>query len=399
MNKVAIIGGGASGIMAAIIAAKNPQNSVTIYEREKRIGKKILATGNGRCNMTNIYADIDNYHGTDKEFIKDAISSFWVSETLDFFTELGILYKVEDEGKVYPYSDQASAVLDVLRAELDRNRVNIITEFEVKNVKKYNSQFIITSYKGNKEYADKVVVSTGGKAAPDLGSNGSGYELLKAFGHHITDLKPSLVQIKTEGEVCKKLKGIKVNAVLKLGNLEKEGEILFTEYGLSGPPIFSLSAYLDKEKTLALDIMPEYSGADLENIINERISRNPDTLLENFFVGMLNKRVGQVLLKEAGVYPLSRNSRSLTEEEIKNIIKYIKNFEFVISGTMSWNNAQTTKGGAKTCEFNRKNLESKLMKGLFATGEILDIDGDCGGFNLQWAWTSGYLVGSYIKGE
>ena len=255
---IAVIGGGASGILAAI-AAKNENNRVTVYEKEKRIGRKILATGNGRCNMTNINADINNYHGRDVSFMRGVINRFWVEETLQLFSQMGILWKEEERGKVYPYSDTASSVLDILRHKLEVIGVNCRCEFAVKAINKQRNGFVIMSSSGEKCYADRVIVATGGKAGASLGSDGSGYNLLKGLGHSITDLKPSLVQIKTETDFVKKLKGIKVNASVTLGNKTETGEVLFADYGISGPPVFSLSSYIGDNKFIYLDIMPEYS--------------------------------------------------------------------------------------------------------------------------------------------
>ena len=393
MSNIAIIGGGASGMFAAIAAAQSGVNTVTIYERGSRIGRKILATGNGRCNMTNINATVENYHGEDPEFVRYATENFWVSETLDMFSRMGILYKCEDEGKVYPYSDQASSVLDALRHELDRRGVIVKCNFDVQSLKKNGNGFLITPYKGEAAYADKVIAATGGKAAPDLGSNGGGYTLLKSFGHHITDLRPSLVQLKTSGELTKKLKGIKVNASVSLGGFTEYDEVLFTDYGLSGPAVFSLSSRYDAQKSITLDIMSEYSFPEIVDMLSERRAILGDTPLEEFFTGMLNKRVGQVILKSVTGSPLSRKSETLTDAEIRAVASMIKKWRFEIVGTMSWNSAQVTKGGARTSEFNPQTMESRLARGLYATGEVLDIDGDCGGYNLQWAWSSGYIAG------
>lgn len=395
MNEVAIIGGGASGLTAAVFAAEN-NVKVTIYESSGRVGRKILATGNGRCNLTNLNADIGNYYGENPEFISYAKHTFWVNETIEFFASLGILTKSEDNGKVYPYSDQASAVLDVLRFKADELNIKIETSFEVCKVKKNKDKFLITAFDGREAYADKVIVATGGKAAPDLGSKGIGYEILQSFGHKMTKLQPSLVQIKTEPDVVKKLKGIKLNAVVSLKPHKEFGEVLFTEYGLSGPAVFSLSSRLKKQKALSLDIMPEYSKEQIYEMINTRIYNNPKRTLENFFVGVLNKRVGQSLLKFAGIEPLSRYAVTLSQNEIMRLCDIIKKWDFNMTGTMSWNNAQVTKGGICTNDFNPKTMESKLTKGLYACGEVLDIDGDCGGYNLQWAWSSGFLAGSSV---
>ena len=393
MNRIAITGGGASGIFAAIAAAENPANEVTIYERGARIGRKLLATGNGRCNMTNINASEENYHGENPEFVRYAIDRFWVGETLDMFSRMGILYKIEDGGKVYPYSDQASSVLDVLRRELNARGVAVKCGRDVRSIKKHGGAFAVSFYDGEYVLADKVIIASGGKAAPDLGSNGSGYALLKSFGHHITELRPSLVQLKTRGDSAKKLKGIKVNANVTLGEFSEYGEVLFTDYGLSGPAVFSLTSRLRAQKRIALDIMSEYSFPEVCDILSERRSRFSKTPLEEFFTGMLNKRIGQLILKTVTGSPLSRESGALSDAELKLAAAMIKKWEFEIDGTMSWNNAQVTKGGAATSEFNPSTMESRLVHGLYASGEVLDIDGDCGGYNLQWAWSSGYIAG------
>lgn len=389
---IAIIGGGASGLVAAIAARKSGAN-VTVYESGERIGRKILATGNGRCNMTNINAAESNYYGENRNFVNGVIRQFWVEETLKFFFDLGLLYKQEEGGKIYPYSNQASSVLDVLRMKLNDDGIVIKTGFEVKSVIKKNGCFFILSYKGEKEYADRVIIACGGKAAPSLGSNGSGYEILKGLGHHITKLSPSLVQIKTDIDIVKKLKGIKIDGKLSIGKYSDIGEILFTDYGISGPPVFSLTSRLTNQEYAIIDIMPDFTKEQIEEILYTRIAMFPERTLEDFFTGLLNKRVGQALLKYLGISPLSRFFVTLGEDEVRNIVNTIKGWKFKIHGTMSWNNAQVTKGGADTSEFNSKTLESKKIKGVYACGEILDVDGDCGGYNLQWAWASGYIAG------
>ena len=395
---IAVIGGGASGLFAAI-SAKNENTDVTIYEKEKRVGRKILATGNGRCNMTNTTASYNDYHSLDIKFIYPTIERFWVDQTLDFFENIGILWKEEDDGKVYPYSDTASAVLDVLRQKLEKSGVITECEFGVKKIKKQNNQFIIEDKNGNRKRADRVIIATGGMAGAQLGSDGSGYKILEGFGHKITKLYPSLVQIKTETDTVKKLKGIKVNAKVSVGDKEKTGEVLFTDYGISGPPVFWLSSYIEGEKEIALDIMPEYSYTDISDMITKRVNTLGDIPLEDFFVGMLNKRVSQALLKHIGVEPLSRLASSLSRKEIQAISSIIKNFKLQIKGTSTWNNAQVTKGGADVSQFNADTMESKLVKGLYCCGEVLDVDGDCGGYNLQWAWSSGYIAGIYASGR
>ena len=396
--EIAIIGGGASGLMAAI-AAKTDSTSVTIYEKEKRVGRKILATGNGRCNLTNSGADINDYHSGNLSFLKGAKTRFWVDETLSFFEDLGLVCKEEDEGKIYPYSDTASSVLDVLRRKVDSIGVDTVCEFAIEGVRKTNGRFKLISKDGEERECDRVIVATGGMAGASLGSDGSGYAILKSFGHKITPLTPSLVQIKTETETVRKLKGIKVQAEVKIGEHSRRGELLFTDYGISGPPVFSLSSYLDRNEYVIIDIMPDYSYDDVYNMLCMRCAAFYDTTLEDFFTGMLNKRVGMAVLKHSGVEPLSRMSATLTEKEIKAVTHTIKSMRLKITGTASWNSAQVTKGGADVTEFDPVTMMSKRACGLYACGEVLDIDGDCGGYNLQWAWSSGYIAGKNAAGK
>lgn len=395
--KIAVAGGGASGMTAAITATRLGAE-VTVYERADRVGRKILATGNGRCNMTNVGADESHYYGADKRFVRGALMRFGVSETLAFFEALGIVVKTEDEGKVYPYSSQASSVLDVLRFEMERLGVRVVTNFDIKEIKPVKNGFELISYSGEKKRCDRVIASFGGKASPQLGSNG-GYDILKRLGHTVTPLYPALVQIKTETDFVKPLKGIKLDAeitIVKNGKRARTeyGELLFTDYGISGPPVFKASVEMcgAKNASVIIDMMREYSVSEVENMLRAR--RKIGVTLENYLVGMLNKRLGQTLIKRCGITPLSRRADSLTNEEIKKIASAIKSLELKTDGTMSWNNAQVTMGGVNVREVSPSTMESKIVKGLYITGELLDVCGDCGGYNLQWAWSSGMAAGT-----
>lgn len=393
-KQVAVIGGGASGLVAAISAARSGAN-VTIYEKNSRLGKKILSTGNGRCNFSNKNADIRHYHGKDVSFMQDVLESFWVEETVELFSELGLLLRTEDDGKMYPYSNQAGAVLDVLRFEIERLGINVVYDFEAEKIVRSKNGYKITSFDGKTYFSERVVIAAGGKAAPDTGSCGSGYPLCKMLGHNVTELYPSLVQIKTKGGFAKSLKGIKIDALVSIGNKEYSGELLFTDYGISGPPVFSLSSALREEKVefVSIDFMPEFSEAEVFKLLKNRVSLNVN--LENYFVGMLNKRLGMALLKALEIQPLSREAKSLSEAELRKIACNIKKFKLFMDGTLSWNNAQVTAGGVEVFGVNSKTMESLYNEGLYFCGEILDIDGDCGGFNLQWAWSSGFIAGKY----
>lgn len=396
-KKIAVVGGGAAGITAAIAAARNG-SAVTIYESNERIGKKILATGNGRCNMTNITASQSNYHGRDVSFMSYIIDTFWVSETLEFFSDIGLLYKVEEKGKVYPYSNQATSVLDVLRFELERLNVTVKYGFEVKEIYKIKGGFSLTSYNSEKDFADNVIVTTGGKAAPASGSKGGGYSLLGKFGHKTTEIFPSLVQVKLKSNELKSLNGLKITGKIsvKCGkNVIKEetDEILFTDYGLSGPAVFAISRTIAEKNNsvLEIDIMPEYSFNDIVEILKKQ--RKVMRFTDELFVGVLHKRIGQVIIKNCTQLKMNGSIEKISDSDIKKMANKIKSYPLETCGTLSWNNAQVTAGGLDVSDFDCHTLESKKVKGIYAAGEILDIDGDCGGYNLQWAWSSGYIAG------
>ena len=381
MNKVAVLGGGASGIMAALAAAKYGAE-VTLVEKNHRIGKKLLMTGNGRCNFTNINLKAEDYNSA---FVCDAINGFAPAETIAFFREIGVISMTENGGRVYPASGQASAVLEVLLLELERRKVRVICDFDITEISKTDTGFEIVSKSGEKICADKVIVSLGGKAAPHTGSDGSGYRLLERLGHSLTPISCALVQIKTD----RSIKGVRAKANVMLRDITENGEVQFTEYGLSGIPVFNISRYAKSGDIITLDLMPDYSEKELFEYFKTRRTQK----METYLVGIINKQLGQMLLKECGIGKLSRNSGELKEFEIEKIVKTIKNWRFTVTGKMPWENAQVTKGGIRLLEVNSKTMESKLVKGCYITGEMLDIDAPCGGFNLQWAWSSGFLAG------
>ena len=399
---LAIIGGGASGLVGGIFAKRilRDEGEVIIIERMDRIGKKILATGNGRCNFTNINMSAADFYGENPDFTRYALDDFGVSATLDFFEKLGIYPKEEENGKMYPYSGQASSVLDVLRYELQRLGVKIVTDFDVKSVKRIKSGFKIISLLGKLINADKVIVASGGQASPNLGSNGSGFDIMSDLGHRFTKVDPALVQLKTEKAIVKGLKGIKFMGNVKMfseGRFigEEYGEVLFTDYGLSGPPVFRLSALcaVHKKCSVLLDFMPSLSKKDVFDLLSKRKKNLYHLTMESFFTGLFNKRIGNAVAKKSGIEKLSFPVSRLNKEIIWGISENIKEFHFDIIGHNGFNNAQVTAGGVCTGEFNDKTMESLKVKGLYACGEVLDIFGNCGGFNLQWAWSSGRLAG------
>ena len=396
--KVLIIGGGASGMMAALTAAEDPANRVTLLERQSRVGRKLLATGNGRCNLSNIHASEPHYHGYDPGFVRHALNRFSVDETLAFFRKLGLLTVTEDSGKVYPFSDQANSVVDILRFALDQRGVDLQCGCEVLSIGKkargYNVKTADEAF-----YCDKLIIACGGSAGAKLGGTDWGYKLLGSMGHTTTALRPSLVQIKTDASVTRSLKGVRADAGITLKHngqvvAHNSGEVQFTDFGISGPAIFELSRYVesDGDQLLLLDLMQPWEENCIAAMLLDKQRQFPTLASEEMLTGALHNRLGKVILKMTGL-ELPQTLADVSEAQIRRIARTIKFFPMTVAGVMGLEMAQVTAGGILTSEFRPDTLESRICPGLYATGEVLDIDGDCGGYNLQWAWSSGRLAG------
>lgn len=403
LTRVIVIGGGAAGMIAAIAACHN-KAKVTILEKGQRVGRKLLATGNGRCNLTNVHLKTTNYHGQNPAFATIALEKFNVPKTIAFFEHLGIAHKVEEEGKVFPLSGQASSVLDVLRYELEQSGVHVICQAEVTRLKKNSRGFLVQLADKREFRADRVILTVGGKAAPQFGSNGSGYSLAQQLGHTIIEPFPALTQLKLEFPFLKQIKGVKfVGEAAIIAHNQTEacarGEILFAEYGVSGPPILSLSRKAGEcmrknQKThLKLNMMDFLTTKELTQYLSERFQNRPEKPLSFSLVGFINKRLIPVVLHAAGFKDINKPVGAVGAKGRDEIIKILQDWRFPVSGTTSWPNAQVTAGGVDVRGIEAQTMESKITPGLYLAGEILDIDGDCGGFNLQWAWSSGYVAG------
>lgn len=397
------IGGGASGLVSAIMLKRQcPTASILIVEKQNRVGKKLLATGNGTCNLSNIHVSPKHYHGENKEFSDFILTMFPPDHAKLFFESLGVICEQRENGRIYPVCASAAAVLDCIRNELNERDVTIKTDCFVKHISQKNSVYTLEC-ENEKLFAKNIVVCTGGSASPSLGGSDSGYHLLRKMGHHVTSLYPSIVQVKSNYSYLKAIKGLRVNAKVYVQNNktiidQTEGEVLFTEYGLSGPAIMQLSRYVNKSgnSSMILDLLPTFSNNEVFNILKKRQKSFPSRTLEDFMTGLLNKRIGQTILKTCDAIPFSRICSSLKDEEIKKIVSVLKGWEFCITGTQGLDSAQVTAGGVYTTEFNKMTLESKLCPNLYAMGEVLDVDGDCGGYNLHWAWASACAVASSI---
>ena len=400
---IGIIGGGAAGMAAALAASENENVQVILLERQARVGKKLSATGNGRCNLTNLHANEGGYHGEEASFARFALEKYNVDDTLSWFRSLGLFTVAEESGRVYPYSDQANSVVDVLRFALERENIHLETGFEVEKVKKNGDIFQIEGTGGAYE-CDKLIIACGGLAGTKLGGSMSGYKLLRSFGHKCTKLRPTLVQLKSSWPGAASLKGVRANChaqILHNGEVfaQSRGELQFTEYGLSGPVIFEISRDVCAERgqwVCRLDLLPEIE----ENTLKAELLRRKSTNLpvSELLTGILHNRLGRVLTKSVGIsdyVPVAQ----LEDYEIDAVYRAVKGFEVALTDPMGMDSAQVTAGGIVTKEFIPETMESKLVPGLYACGEVLDIDGDCGGYNLQWAWSSGRLAGHHAGGN
>ena len=395
--RIGIIGGGAAGMAAALAAAECEQNSVVLMERQARLGRKLSATGNGRCNLSNLHASTGGYNGDDPLFSKYAIDNFGPEATLEWFSSLGLYTVAEASGRVYPYSDQANSVVDVLRFALERENIQVLMDFEVLKVKKDGGHFIVTAKDQTLE-VDKLIIACGGLAGTKLGGTMSGYKLLRGFCHKCTKLRPALVQVKTGWPGISALKGVRANchaAIYRDGELQREstGEIQFTEFGLSGPVIYEISRDACQgsgEWECALDFLPDLPAEMLHRAL--MMKRNSKLNAEDLFTGILHNRLGRVIAKEAGIRANLAISE-LHERQIEDAISLAKDFRVTLTEPLGMDAAQVTAGGIVTNEFDPTTMESRLVPGLYACGEVLDVDGDCGGYNLQWAWSSGRLAG------
>ncbi len=397
---IAIIGGGAAGLCAAITAKRlNPKAEIYIFEALDRVGKKLITTGNGRCNITN--QTLDRYHGEDSSFAYSVLSKVGNSEIEDFFSSIGVPFVFEGD-KGYPASLQASSVVDCLRFECDRLGVHTVCGARVTDIK-FGKEFTLSFEEGSAK-AKAVICCTGLYSGGDkVGSDGGFFRLLKEKGFKTVKLSPSIVQIKTETDFVKQLKGIKVDAVATLLSGSRPitwecGEVLFCDYGLSGPAILNISREAfrkDGNFVVSLDLYPDLSTNALYNMLLNRAKLLSSRTLENFLTGMLNKRLGQVVLKYCG-HTLSESVGTLSPEQCLSLAAKLKNLLFKVTGNTGFVNSQVTAGGISTDEFYKDSLMSKKYPGLFACGELLDVDGDCGGFNLAWAWSSGITAAENV---
>ncbi len=401
MNKVAIIGGGAAGLMAALTAA-HAGADVTIYEHNKSVGKKILASGNGRCNIINTTAYVNDYFGTDPGFAAYALETMPFQSFEKFCLSIGLLLDVKEDGRCYPLSNEAKSVVIAFNEAVVKAGVKILTEENVTQIEKEDKQFAVTSDKTTKKY-DKVLIATGSEAAPQLGATADGYGFAEAFGHTIEATYPSLVQLHVDSDIHSKMAGVKTvaEATLYLNGKPEEkvtGDILFTNYGISGLAILDVSQKASaalaeyQQVTVGVNILPRFNRQTLAATVEKLCKSVPGYTVEQALCGMLSTKIVPYLLKSARIEPTALVS-TLNTKSIKKLAHQIQDWRFEIVDTHGFKHAEVSGGGVSTAEINDKTMESKLVEGLYFAGEVIDIVGRRGGYNFNFAWASGMLAG------
>lgn len=408
---IIIIGGGLSGVISAIFAKrKNKNNNVIILEKNEKICKKVLVSGNGRCNLLNKNLDIDRYHSDhfndNKKIIENIFKKNNDKKILNFFEDLGILFKEEKDGKIFPTTDNANSIVDVLLYELNKLNIKVFLNSEVKEIKKENNIFYIKT-NNNIFSADKVVISTGGCAYPQIGTTGDGYIFAQSFNHKIIKPFPSVVPLIIDCNYLKKISGIKFDGNAKIifnNNIisENRGDILFTDYGISGLSIISISRYatellnknVKNKLFLSIDFLPNLNEEKLQKHIINIKNLNKDKDIKFLLLGLMNPKLINYIFIDNKIN-LNKKLIDLDTGDIKKIIDILKNTKYKITGDKGFKFSQVTAGGVNLKEVSN-NLESKKIDNLFFTGEVLDVDGDCGGFNLMWAFASGATVGDNL---
>ncbi|MCR5652431.1 MAG: aminoacetone oxidase family FAD-binding enzyme [Ruminococcus sp.] len=403
MSNIIIVGGGASGMFAAIKAKENnPQNNVTILEAQSRVGRKLLSTGNGRCNLSNIGCSKSCYHGSFRKYIDTVYDICSVDRVLKEFSTLGLITIVEDEGRVYPISNHAGAVLDVLRFRLESLGVKVDCDTRVNDISKNNNVFEVTTNNGVYN-CDKLIVCSGSCASPKLGSDSGVLRILKNLGHCVTPLSPALCPIRVKSNLLTSLKGVRVFGKVSLCDnesliKEEYGEIQFTDNSLSGICVFNLSSVLKKAKrpVISIDLLPYSDKKYIIKTLYKHKVLFGDMPIENLFTGIFVKKLGIAALKQAGITSFSRKTISITDEEVTAVAEVIKGWRFTALKSNDFTHAQVVSGGVAGGEINPYSMESTIIKNLYICGEVIDIDGDCGGYNLQFAFASGIIAGENV---
>ncbi len=401
LSSIAIIGGGAAGLMAALSAARMGAD-VTIYEHNPSVGKKILASGNGRCNIINTTANANDYFGTDPDFVSYALEQLPFINFVTFCHSIGLLLDIKEDGRCYPLSNEAKSVLFSFSASIKEAGVKVLTDKKVISITKTQNHFIVHTQDEKKTY-DKVLIATGSQAAPQLGASDDGYRFASSFGHTIVPTYASLVQLHLNSKMHHKMAGVKTFAEVTLYINNKEvqkvqGDILFASYGISGLAILDISqkaslALLNHQKVmLSINLLPRFTSQQLSNILHQLITAVPNHALETVLGSLIPAKTVPYLCESAVVNP-AKTVSLLTPKEISTLVGLIGEWKFEVNDTHGFKHAEVSGGGVATVDVNTKTMESKLVKGLYFAGEVLDIVGRRGGYNFNFAWASGMIAG------
>ncbi|MEA2050517.1 MAG: NAD(P)/FAD-dependent oxidoreductase [Campylobacterota bacterium] len=390
---IAIIGAGASGLFSSILLASKNFN-ITIYEKNNKVGKKLLTTGNGRCNITNKNIKLENFHSNNPDFIKYSLSLFDFPKCKKIFNQFGIEFKEGAKTRQYPSSLMASSVVELLEYEALQKGVRIILNSDIDDISFKNNKYII-----NNQIYDKIILAMGSCAMPKLGSSTKGYQIAKKFGHNIITPIASLVQLVSSNKNLDIISGVKIDGVVN----NKKGDILFTKYGLSGSAILDISRDIsdklqyNKTVKVTIDTMPDYSKNRLIEILQNRYKNHNNKDIIMWLDGLINKKLAKYIIFMSKIPQNIKYAKFLTKKDIIAISYTLKNLSFDIVDTKGFDSCEVCAGGVDTFEINSKTMESKLYKNLFFTGEVLDVDGDCGGYNLHWAWASSYVLANNME--
>jgi len=401
MKTIAIIGGGASGLMAALFAARAGA-TITLYEHNSAVGKKILASGNGRCNIINTTATHEDYAGSDPQFVTYALKQLNFHYFEKLCLSIGLILDIKEDGRCYPLSNEAKSVLIALKSAVTDAGVTILTECAVTAISKDANGFTVTSTAHKHRY-DKVLIATGSEAAPQLGATGDGYVFARSFGHEVIPTYPSLVQLHLSSKHPSKMAGVKTVAEVTLyidgkRNTKATGDILFASYGISGLAILDISqrasnALLHKQRvSLSLNLLPQFDTQTLANTLDTLFASVPTQTVQNALCGLLPAKIVTYLLEDAQI-PLSTRVSTLNPKEVKKLAHLIGEWKFEVNDTHGFKHAEVSGGGVSTAQVNNKTMESKLVEGLYFAGEVLDIVGKRGGYNFNFAWASGMIAG------
>ena len=407
MKKVLIVGGGASGLMAAIGAARCGAK-VTLLEKNRQVGKKILVTGNGRCNLTNRDQSLSHYRSAEPSFVEQVLSRVGMEDTLELLKKMGIFTK-DRNGYLYPYSDQAAAVSEALRLEAEHLGVKMALNTEARAVTRNPEGFLVET-EGWSYPADAVILTCGSKAAPETGSDGAGYGFAKKLGHRVIPPLPALVQLRCREKFFEKLAGVRMDAQVELYTdgewlASDRGEVQFTKNGISGIPVFQVSRYAvralaqGRQVRGRLNLMPVFEEAEFLAFLKERIENNAYKTGEQFLTGLLPAKMSTCVLERSGLEKTKKKAGDWNREEVERLSRAIRCFETEITGSGDFSQAQVCSGGVDLRELNPETMESRKVPGLYLAGELLDVDGACGGYNLQWAFSSGWLAGTSAAAE